>query len=45
MAGLACSQLVRNCAKLAYGKAGRSMITTDLINEMPGLLRELDGHA
>ncbi|KAL6728049.1 hypothetical protein Aduo_009860 [Ancylostoma duodenale] len=42
-AGLACSQLVRRCAKLAYARVGRSMITSDLIDEIPGVLRELDG--
>ncbi|PIO59670.1 hypothetical protein TELCIR_18861 [Teladorsagia circumcincta] len=41
-AGLASSQLVRRCAKMAYSSVGRSMITGDLINEIPGVLREID---
>ncbi|XGW17673.1 hypothetical protein V3C99_002343 [Haemonchus contortus] len=41
-AGLASSQLVRLCAKAAYSTIGRSMITGDLINEIPALLRKID---
>ncbi|KAJ1365914.1 hypothetical protein KIN20_026388, partial [Parelaphostrongylus tenuis] len=41
-AGLASSQLVRRCAKLAFSSIGRSMITTDLISNIPVVLQEID---
>ncbi|VDL65989.1 unnamed protein product [Nippostrongylus brasiliensis] len=41
-AGLACSQLVRRCAKLAFFSMGRSMITSDLIEKIPFVLQEID---
>ncbi|KJH50120.1 carbohydrate kinase [Dictyocaulus viviparus] len=44
-AGLASSQLVRRCAKLAFSSKGRSMIATDIINNIPSVLIKIDEKA
>ncbi|KAE9421116.1 hypothetical protein Angca_005725, partial [Angiostrongylus cantonensis] len=41
-AGLASSQLVRRCGNMAFSSVGRSMMTTDIINNIPGVLREIE---
>uniref|UniRef100_A0A0R3PX86 ATP-dependent (S)-NAD(P)H-hydrate dehydratase n=1 Tax=Angiostrongylus costaricensis TaxID=334426 RepID=A0A0R3PX86_ANGCS len=41
-AGLASSQLVRRCGNMAFSSIGRSMVTTDIINNIPSVLREID---
>ncbi|CAI4222296.1 unnamed protein product [Auanema sp. JU1783] len=41
-AALASSQIVKLCAVEAFRKLGRSMITSDLIQELPYVLKKLD---
>ena len=33
--------LVKKCAKQSYAKLGRSMLASDMINELPEIIKEL----
>jgi len=44
LAAFAAAMLTRECNRRAFHKSGRSMITTDMINEIGGAFHQLYEH-